>query len=259
MSAEFAALPPTVPDSDTLQIVHFQEVAARLAAQGENFRAQYYADYARALAAGQPVVQGVAIGSGEARVTTAQEWLPDGVTVSNLRATATNVPRSGILEQPPAFARVEQSSIYASEAANALARLAASDQRPVIVQEPIERIGPVKVPPLVGRALAAVGIVGRVTTGYQSHGEYEGTRVEVLNALAADVAEAARQQIRPRAQELADDPDFQNRVAAVVAAEAKAAEATRIEWMNYFAEHPGDGIPDWIKAGGPTNLNLEET
>lgn len=259
MPAEFAALPPNVPDSDALLITHFKQVAEGLFVKGENLRAQYYTDYARAIAAGQPVVHGVAVGSGDARVTMQEEQLSDGVTVTNLRAQALNTrPRSEILEQPPAFARVERSAIHQSEAARTFASRVASDRRPVIAREPVERIGPVKVPSLVGRALAAVGIVGRVTAGYQSHGEYDLAREETLGAMAAGVARAAQQQVQPRSEELAGDSAFQNGVEVAVERIVEVAEVNRQSLMLEFMENPDRGIPDWVRSGGPTNLNREE-
>lgn len=248
MPAEFAALPPTVSDTDALAIAHFQEVATRLVTRGESHRAAYYRDLSEAIAAGQPVVQGVAIGSGDARVTTTQKRLHDGVVVTNLRATATNAPqRSEILEQPPAFARVERGPIHQSEAARTFASRVASDRRPVIAREPVERIGPVKVPPLVANVLAALGIVGRVTTGYQSHGEYEQARVATLGTIAAGVARAAQQQIQPRADELARDPAFQEHVEATVERVVDEAEVNRQTMMLEFMENPQQFVPDWVK------------
>lgn len=249
MPAEFAALPPNVPDSDALAIAHFQEVASRLAAQGEDLRAQYYAEWAYALAAGQPVVNGVAIGSADARVTTTRERLPDGVVVSNLRAQALNTrPREEILKQPPAFARVERSPIHQSQAADTFARRSASDQRPVIAREPVERIGPVKVPPIVSRALMALGFVGRVTSKYHSYDDYNRSRQNVVAITAEAVAKATQQHIQPRLSEIiAAESGFETNVEATVVRAVDDAEANRQSLMLEFMENPARFVPDWIK------------
>lgn len=249
MPAEFAALPPIVSESDTLLIAHFQEVAERLAAQGEDLRAQYYAEWAYALAAGQPVANGVAIGSGDARVTTTQERLPDGVTVTNLRATATNTPpRSEILEQPPAFARVERSPIHQSQAADTFARRSASDQRPVIKTEPVERVGPFQIPPIFGRALAAFGVVGHVTSGYHSYDDYNRSHQNVVAITAAAVAKATQQYIQPRLSEIITaESGFATKVEATVARVVDDAEANRQSLMLEFMDDPARFVPDWIK------------
>lgn len=247
MPAEFAALPPTVSDPDILTITHFKEVAARLSAAGENLRAQYYADYARAIAAGQIVVNGFAGGSRDARVTTTHERLSDGVTIANLRATATNVPQSGILRQPPACARVERSPIHTSRAADTFARHVAASQLPVIAQEPVEKIGPIKVSPFVAGILGSLGFHGRITSGHRSFGEYSRRQEEVLGAMAADVASAAQQQIQPRAEELAGDSAFQERVEAAVERIVEAAEVNRQSLMLEFMENPDKFVPDWVR------------
>lgn len=249
MPAEFAALPPNVPDSDALAIAHFQEVASRLAAQGEDLRAQYYAEWAYALAAGQPVVNGVAIGSADARVATTRERLPDGVVVSNLRAQALNTrPRSEILEQPPAYARVERSPVHQSQAADTFARRVASENRPVIAREPVERIGPVKVPPIVSRALSALGFVGRVTSKYHSYDDYNRSRQNVVAITAEAVAKATQQHIQPRLSEIiAAESGFETKVEATVVRAVDDAEANRQSLMLEFMEDPARFVPDWIK------------